>query len=56
MSARYANRLFTAVKRSILSVICPSARSSCATTMTTAGEVAVPIAAAAAASSGRKPK
>ncbi len=35
---------------------CPAARSSCATSSTTAGEVAVPMAAAVAASSGSKPK
>ena len=48
--------MFTAVNSSMRSVIWPSARRSCATSMTTAGEVAVPIAAAVAASSGRKSK
>jgi hypothetical protein len=37
-------------------VICPWARRSCTTSITTAGEVAVPMAAAIAASTGRKSK
>ena len=52
ISATYANAQSTAVKSSMRSVIWPEARRSCDTTITTAGEVAVPTAAAQAASSG----
>ena len=44
-----ATTLLIAVRFNARSVTCPSARSSCATSMTTAGEVATPIAAATAA-------